>query len=255
MTEPRAISEPLSVGAWSMLGTPMAASIMAGVGADWLVLDAQHGLYDDRSLADSLGVLVGSRHEGRTSRVLVRVPANDDAAIGRALDAGATGVVVPMVGDEQEAERAARGCRYPPRGGRSWGSWAGAWGAPVAPPAEADASVMCAVMVETPGALDRVTQIARTPGVDMVFVGPFDLSIALGIEHDALLADDSPDGPLRRVVRACRDAGVIAGAYAGTPDATRVLQRHGFTWIAAVTDTALLTRAATDLVRGVRAGE
>jgi 4-hydroxy-2-oxoheptanedioate aldolase len=242
----------LSVGAWSMLGSSLAASILAGIGADWLVLDGQHGLYDDATMVATLGALVGTAREGRTSEVLVRVPSNDVAWIGRALDAGATGVVVPMVQDEEQAARAAAACRYPPAGHRSWGAWAAGYGAPALATASANARVTCAVMVETPSALERVDAIARTPGVDMVFVGPFDLSLSLGTEPTALLADESPDAPLPRVVRACRDAGVRAGAYAGDLDAARALRRHGFTWIAVLTDTTLLTQAGADLLRRAR---
>jgi 4-hydroxy-2-oxoheptanedioate aldolase len=225
MTDDTSLPAPerLHIGAWSTLGSTAAASIMAGIGADWLLLDAQHGLYDDRGVLEALAVVGGPPRPGRTSRVLVRVPANDDAWIGRALDAGASGVMVPMVEDEHEAARAARACRYPPRGRRSRGSWVDVWGTPMPSTRAADDDVMCAVMVETRQALERVSAIAGTPGVDMVFVGPYDLSLALGVEHAALLADDSPGGPLRRVVDACRSAGVVAGAFASGLEAGRVL--------------------------------
>jgi 4-hydroxy-2-oxoheptanedioate aldolase len=119
-------------------------------------------------------------------------------------------------------------------------------------PRDADDAVMCAVMVETRRALDRVEAIAATPGVDMVFVGPFDLSLALGVEHADLLADDSPQSPLRRVVAACRAAGVRAGAYAGGLEAARALAGHGFTWIAVAADTVVLPAAGAALVRDAR---
>ncbi len=249
-TQPRP-DETLSIGAWSGLGTPVAASIMAGLGADWLVLDAQHGLYDDRSVVDSLGALLPPR-PGRTSRIVVRVQANDEALIGRALDSGASGVLVPLVQDEHEAARAARACRYPPRGVRSWGSWTSVWGVGVPAAADADDAVLCAVMVETPSALERVDAIARTPGVDMVFVGPYDLSLALGTTHAALLADDAPQSPLARVVAACRAAGVRAGAFAGGLDAARTLRRHGFTWIAVAVDHLVLAESGAALVEDAR---
>jgi 4-hydroxy-2-oxoheptanedioate aldolase len=254
MSDDTRAPQPLHLGTWSTLGSTAAASLMAGVGADWVLLDAQHGLYDDRAVVDALAVLGGPPRPGRTSQVVVRVPAADDAWIGRALDAGATGVMVPMVEDEDQAARAARACRYPPRGVRSRGTWVDLWGTPTPTPRDADDAVMCAVMVETRGALERVDAIARTPGVDMVFVGPFDLSLALGVEHADLLADDSPDSPLRRVVAACRDAGVLAGAFAGTPEAARALAGHGFTWIAVVVDAAVLSAAAAAQIEDVRGG-
>jgi 4-hydroxy-2-oxoheptanedioate aldolase len=244
--------DPLVVGAWSALGSPLAASILAGTGADWLVLDAQHGLYDDASLVATLAALAGPSRPERTGRVMVRVPSNDAAWIGRALDAGATGVVVLLVQDEHEALAAARACRYPPDGERSWGGWSGSWGTGTPAPDEANRDVLCAVMVETRSAVDRVDRIAATPGVDMVFVGPYDLALALGMTHPELLADRSPDGPLARVVRACRAAGVRAGAYAGSVEAARLLRAQGFTWVAVLADAALLAEGGAAVVAEAR---
>ncbi len=241
---------PIVVGAWSTLGSPLIAAVLAGTGADWIVLDGQHGLYDDAAVTATLAALGGRVRPGRASRVLVRVPSDDAARIGRALDAGASGVVVPMVQDEHEAATAARACRYPPDGGRSWGAWD--WGDGIPTPTDANRAVMCAVMVETPSAVERVAQIAAAPGVDMVFVGPYDLSLALGTTHAELLADHSTDGPLARVVRACRDAGVVAGAFAGTFEATRALRAHGFTWISVLTDTTFLATAGAEAVARAR---
>lgn len=251
-------AEPLVVGAWSMLGSPLAAAVLAGTGADWLVLDGQHGLYDDATTTTTLAVLAGAAPGpgvGSTERprqVLVRVPSADPAAIGRALDGGATGVLVPMVQDEHDAAAAARACRYPPDGTRSWGSWAGAYGGATVAADEANRGVFCAVMVETPTALDRVDAVAATPGVDLVFVGPYDLSLALGTTHAGLLADRSPDGPLPRVVAACRRAGVPAGAFASTLDDARALAAHGFTWLAVLVDTVFLADAGAALVADAR---
>lgn len=243
---------PVVVGAWSILGSPLAASILAGTGADWLVLDGQHGLYDDATMVATLAALAGPPRPGRASHVLVRVPSNDAARIGRALDAGATGVVVPLVQDEHEALAAARACRYPPDGVRSWGSWSGGYGTGTPSAAEANREVMCAVMVETPSALERVALIAATPGVDMVFVGPYDLSLALGTTHAELLADHSPDGPLGRVVRACGEAGVVAGVFASSLEAARLLRTHGFTWIIVLVDTVFLAQAGAEVVARAR---
>ena len=159
---------------------------------------------------------------------------------------------MPLVQDEHEAAAAARACRFPPDGGRSWGGWAGVWDRGPTTPADANRAVTCAVMVETPSALERVEAIAATPGVDMVFLGPYDLSLALGVSHADLLADRSPDGPLARVVRACRNAGVAAGAYAGGLDAARALRAHGFTWLAVLSDATLLTESGAGLVTSAR---
>ncbi len=98
----------------------------------------------------------------------------------------------------------------------------------------------CAVMVETALAIENLDAIAATPGLDMVFVGPFDLSLALGLDVDDLLTDRAQQAPLPTIVRACREAGILAGAYAGSPARAKVLSQQGFTWIAVATDTGVL---------------
>ncbi len=235
----------VQIGAWSMLGTAAAASLMSRIGADWVVLDSQHGLYDDAGV-------IAAVPAAASVPVHVRVSANTPALIGRALDAGAAGVIVPMVQDAAEAVAAAAACRYAPEGIRSWGPLAAYRGESTVPPAEANARVSCAVMVETPTAVADVEAIAAAPGVDIVFVGPFDLSIALGVEVADLLADRTPGNPLDRIVAACRAAGTVAGAFAGGRDAADALLSRGFTWIAVAVDTQLITAAGTALVADTR---
>lgn len=228
-----------------MLGTPAAASLLSHIGADLLVLDAQHGLFDDAALIAALPA-------ASAVPVHVRVASNSAALIGRALDGGAAGVIVPMVQDGDEAAAAAAATRYPPLGERSWGPLAAYRGEPTTPPDEANARVSCAVMVESARAIAAVDAIASVPGVDMVFVGPFDLAIALGTTVTELLADHSPGNPLDAVVDACRRAGTSAGAFAGGLDAARALAERGFSMLAVAVDTQLISAAGTALVDAAR---
>lgn len=225
----------------------VARDLLAG-GLDWVCLDAQHGRWDDRGVLHALDLL-----QGEAGRVLVRVRALDLGLLGRALDAGAGGVVVPLVDGVEEARAAVEAVRYPPRGRRSFGPIRAAYGEP-GDLAAADAGVRLAVMVETAPALAAVDEIAAVPGVDIVFVGPFDLSLALGTDVDALLADDGPDGPLPRVVAACRRAGTRAGAYAGEPARARRLLELGFDWVAVTTDAAAVTSGAASARAAVLEG-
>lgn len=218
---------------------------MARIGADLLVLDAQHGLFDDAGLIAAIPA-------ASALPVHVRVPGNSAPLIGRALDAGAAGVIVPMVQSGAEAASAGAATRYPPLGERSWGPLAAYRGEPTTAPAEANAQVSCAVMVETSRALTQLDDIASAPGVDMVFVGPFDLAIALGTSVGALLADDSPGNPLDAIVAACRRAGTRAGAFAGGLDAARALIDRGFTTVAVAVDSQLITAAGSALVAAAR---
>ncbi len=221
------------LGAWASLGEPRTAAALEASGLDWVVLDMQHGHFDDRAVRDTLAL----RRERRVP-LLVRVRANDPAAIGRVLDAGADGVIVPLVDTAEDAESAVAAATYPPRGTRSWGPLAGLErtdGPDGRPPRP-----FVAVMVETAEGLDAVGDIAAVDGVDMVFVGPFDLSLRLGTTVDALLADTAPDAPLPRILAACRDAGVLAGAFGPGVDRTSALAALGFTRVVLALDTDLL---------------
>ncbi|WP_082589579.1 aldolase/citrate lyase family protein [Nostocoides sp. Soil756] len=208
---------------------------LAAGGFDWLALDAQHGPVDRAALH-----VIGRALAGSPTPFLVRVPAVDAAWIGAALDAGAAGVIVPSVEGVADAERAALATRYPPLGDRSWGPFATLWGGTTSTPEEANQAVQCWVMVETSGALDDVDAIAATPGVDGLFVGPFDLSLSLGTTPEALLADHDPAGPLARVVAAAQRQGILVGGFAGAPEGARAFVAHGIPFVAVTTDGAVV---------------
>jgi 4-hydroxy-2-oxoheptanedioate aldolase len=221
----------LRAGIWTSTTDVDLLLRLARSGFDWLALDAQHGPLDRTSL-----VTVGRALVEAPTPFLVRVPAVDAAWIGAALDAGALGVVVPSVTGVDDARRAAAAARYPPLGERSWGSFVPLWGRPAPTPVEANDRVRCWVMIETPQALDEVDAIAGTPGVDGLFVGPLDLSLALGTTADALLDDRSEDGPLARIVRAATRQGIDVGGFAGSPARARLLAAHGIALVAVTTD-------------------
>lgn len=206
-----------------------------------MVLDAQHGLYDAGTLTSTL-LQWGSL----PTPVFVRLADQNPAGIGRVLDLGASGVIVPLVDGPEQAVVVAASCRYPPVGNRSWGPMTGLLGRAAPDPGQADAGVMCAVMVETAGGIDAVQAIAATPGVDMVFVGPFDLSLGLGLDVDDMVNDTSSTSPLARIVRACADAGIRSGVFAGAPERARRLVTFGFSDIVVCTDSALFAAAAAD---------
>lgn len=220
-----------SRGVWTFSADVDLLRRLASSGFDWLALDAQHGPVDRSGLHT-----VGRALAGAGAAVVVRVPAVDPAWIGAALDAGAAAVVVPSVTGTADAVRAARASRYPPEGDRSWGPFAPLWGGPAPGPAAANATVQCLVLVETAGALADVDEIAATPGVDGLFVGPFDLALGLGTTVDALLDDHAPGNPLGVVVAAAARHGVLVGAFAGSPGHAARLRRHGIHCLAVTTD-------------------
>lgn len=224
-----------SHGIWTCTADEDLLLRLASAGFDWLALDAQHGPVD-RGALHRLGRAL---HDAPTP-FLVRVPAVDASWIGAALDAGASGVVVPAVTGAADAARAAQASRYPPLGQRSWGPFAPLWGGRAPGPEAANDAVRCWVMVETPGALEEVDAIAATPGVDGIFLGPLDLSLSLGTTMDALLEDHTADGPLARVVAAAARRGIDVAAFAGSPAAARRLRAHGIGHLAVTTDAGVV---------------
>ena len=201
-----------SRGIWAVTVDVDLLRRLASGGFDWLAVDAQHGPLDRAAVH-----AVGRALADTGASLVVRVPSVDPVWIGAALDAGAGAVVVPSVSTTADAVLAARASRYPPAGERSWGQFAPQWGGAVLDPASANAAVQCLVMIETAGALADVDAIASTPGVDGLFVGPFDLALALGTTVDALLDDRSPGSPLGEVVAAAKRHGILVAAFAGTP--------------------------------------
>jgi 4-hydroxy-2-oxoheptanedioate aldolase len=224
-------------GAWCAAPSSVTAEAVAAVGFDYVCLDMQHGAIGYTDVVPMLQAIGG---HGATP--IVRVRANDASVIGRALDAGALGVVVPLVGSADEAARAVAACRYPPRGGRSYGPVRAAtvMGSRAVGDLE---QVMCAVMVETEEGLERVDEIAGTDGVDAIYVGPADLSLALGLppayEHDEPVHQEA----LERIRDACERHGIIAGIHCdGGAMASRRLQQ-GFRMVTVANDLAAMRAA------------
>lgn len=239
--------DAVSIGVWSNLDDPLVAHSVAAAGFDWFCLDEQHGNASGLHSAEALSAVAATG-----THTLVRVAWNRPELIGRALDSGADGVIVPMVQSAQEAQLAARAVRYAPVGERSWGPGRMGYAHAARGPEEANDATACLAMVETPRAVERVSEIAAVDGVDGIFVGPYDLSIAYGTDMDALLADHSEHSPLTRVAEACRANGVVAGGYAGSLERAKSLVAHGFTMVVVAADTELLLTAARSAVVSAR---
>jgi 4-hydroxy-2-oxoheptanedioate aldolase len=196
-----------SIGLWAALPSPFTAGLAAAAGPDYVVVDEQHGAVGP---AELLAMLDAIGAAGRPA--LVRVGRNDPWVIGRALDLGAHGVIVPLVESAEQAAAAVAACRYAPEGVRSFGALRGG----------PDAAPVCLVMIETARGLDELDAIVRTPGLDGIYVGPSDLALSLGhqpttaIEHPPVLE------AIATVREACRREDRIAGVHCLTaPDAAR----------------------------------
>ena len=231
-----------AVGLWSGLADPVVAELLAATAFDYVCLDLQHGA---ATYADLPTLCQAMRAAGRAP--LVRVPWNEPVHVMRALDSGAAGVLVPMVDSADDARRAVAACRFPPTGARSWGPmWGDVRADGALPPAEQDAAVLCAVMVETQAGVDALEEIVAVPGVDAVYVGPNDLALSCGYGRATYRDSPDVDALLQRVVDVCRAAGVVAGLHCSDTDMALQWAGRGMRMVTAATDTTLLRRAADD---------
>jgi 2-dehydro-3-deoxyglucarate aldolase/4-hydroxy-2-oxoheptanedioate aldolase len=213
---------------FNTLGLPR---ILSAAGADFVLIDLEHtgwGIEGIRSL------LAAARSESVAP--LVRVQGSARHLISPALDLGALGVMVPMVDDALEAERIVQAARFAPRGGRGFGllypdQLVGGVGAAIE---LAEAETVVIVQIETPAGLDHAEEIAATPGVDALWVGQFDLSVAMGIpgafDHPRMRAAED------RVLAACSAAGLAAGVLVGSVEVASSMLARGFRMVALGSD-------------------
>jgi 4-hydroxy-2-oxoheptanedioate aldolase len=234
-----------AVGAWCGIPSPFVAEVLATVGFDWLCLDLQHGLIDYPTM---LGML---QAVGRRAPVVVRVPWNEPDEIMRPLDAGAAGVVVPMIGTAAEAEVAARACRYAPDGFRSWGPTRASLGDPSYGPATANRDVVCIVMIETVEGVENVDEILAVPGVDGVIIGPCDLALSWSGMLENPGRTDGDLELIRRVLASCGAHGVVPATSVGTLEEAHHWLGLGVKMVG-VSDLALLGAAALDALQALR---
>lgn len=224
-------------GGWCSTGSPLAAELLALAGFDWVTLDLQHGL---AGLDQAAGVFQAISAAGAVP--LARVPGNEHWLIGRVLDLGAAGAIVPLVSTPEQAVQAVRATRYPPDGARSMGPVR--TGGTAAPP-------LCIPMVETRGAIEQLEAILATPGIDGVYVGPRDLALDHGLARGGPEVDVLVDG----VADACRAAGVPAGIHAGSGEEARARVEGGYVFAAVASDRDLLVHAARAELAAAYGGE
>lgn len=165
-----------TIGCWLSLANTYSAEAIAKLGFDWVCIDLQHGIIDYTDLANMLPAISTT-----DATPLVRVPWNEPYEIMKVLDAGAYGVIVPMVNNREEAEQAVAACRYPPQGNRSFGPIRAALYAGKGYAQEANEQIACIAMIETQEGIEKVDEIASTPGLNGLYIGPADLALAMGL--------------------------------------------------------------------------
>jgi len=185
---------------------------------------------------------------------LVRVPWNEAGIIGKVLDAGAYGVICPMVNSRRECEAFVGACRYAPRGYRSSGPIrATLYGGPDYH-AKADDTVLAIAMIETREAIDNLDDVLSTPGLDGIYVGPSDLSISLGFGPGLDKTDEFMISALQKIVDGCKRHKVRPGLHTGSSAYAKRMIAMGFQFVTLLGDARLLTMAGQQVIREMREG-
>jgi 4-hydroxy-2-oxoheptanedioate aldolase len=229
-------------GVWIDLQDAASTELICAEGPDWIGIDGQHG---QPEYGDLLGLIDAANVFGVPA--IVRVPGHDVGAAGRVIDAGAQGIIFPTVEDGAAAYRLVSACRFPPRGGRSYGPVRRSprYAKPT-PGLPAD-DPLAILMVETRAGYENLDAIlAADP--DGIFVGPYDLSLSLGVDFDALISTD-PDGILRDIAGRCAAAGIPVGIYTGSIELSAAPISWGYSFMPIASDYSLLSAAT----RGVLA--
>lgn len=229
------------------LGSPVAAEALASCGVDFLMVDTQHGSWGlDTAILGLMGASSGS------ATPMVRVAANDFVLIGRLLDEGALGVVVPLVHDADDARRAADACRFPPEGERSCG-----WGRAIAYGDDylerVNDQIFVAVQIESAHAVENAEAIMATPGIGGCWIGPSDLSFSMGVHPKDRADHEGVQSAIEQVLKACQNTGKIPGYAAFSPAEAKTRAEQGFQFLTAGSDRAFMmqgAKAGVKLLRG-----
>lgn len=227
----------LSLGAWMQIGHPACAEIFARAGFDWVCIDLEHGAIDLETMTNIFRTI-----DGFDCVPVARLPLNDPVWIHRTLDAGARGLIIPMVKTAAEAEAAIRESKYPPRGVRGYGySRANMHGMDFAEYiASANEEIAMVMQIEHKDAIANIDTILDVPGVDGVFIGPLDLSGSMGItgrlDHPQMVA------ALDRYRAACKSRKISAGTHIVRPNEQNIRKAidDGYTLIALGLDNVFL---------------
>lgn len=231
-------------GVWTTLADPVTIGLAARAGFDYTCIDMQHGLVTASELPVVLRFLAGS---GTTP--IVRVPSDETAVISRALDLGARGVVLPMVDSAEQAALAAEAVRYPGlpggagvAGRRSWGPiFADLDG--VTPPDRANDDALCIAMIETPQGFADVERIAAVDGVDVLYVGPYDLALSTGHGQVTYRDDAEVAAMIQHVVDTALAHGKIPAVHCTDLQMVRDWRARGARMLTTGLDTTIVREA------------
>lgn len=238
-----------TVGNWITFPSPPLVELIAGYGMDWLMIDTEHGTASWETVEDMIRAM-----RGTDVTPLVRVGGNDPVLIKKALDRGAMGVLVPLVNDAEAARAAVAACKYPPDGIRGVaGTRANRYGADLPQYfAEWNRNVLVACQIETVQALENLEAIAAVRGIDVLFVGPNDLSA--GLNRFRQFDDPEFKRAVKRILEQSQRHGIATGYMTSTADEAVARVKEGFRFVSIGSDARLVAGATAATYEKIRAG-
>jgi 4-hydroxy-2-oxoheptanedioate aldolase len=236
-----------AVNGWLAIPNAFAAEVMAHQGWDTLTVDLQHGVVDYLAMVGMLQAI-------STTAVtpIVRVPWLEPGILMKTLDAGAYGVICPMINTREDAQKFVAYTSYAPRGTRSFGPVRALYYAGQDYPQHANATIVRFAMIETAQALDNLDAILSVEGLDAIYVGPSDLSLSLGCKPQFDDLDPKADEAVRHIVERAQAHGVAAGIHNGRPDVAKARIAMGYRFVTISADARLLAAGSQDILRAMR---
>ncbi|WP_420641507.1 HpcH/HpaI aldolase family protein [Candidatus Leptofilum sp.] len=236
-----------AVNGWLHIPSSWSAEVMAHAGWDSVTIDLQHGLTDYETAVTMLQAIA------TTDTVpLARSTWNDPAQIMRLLDAGAYGIICPMINTRAEAEAFVGACRYPPMGYRSLGPTRARVYAGADYAQHANETLLTLAMIETQEALNNLSEILATPGLDGIFVGPGDLGLSLTGQMGMDMSDPTLAAALAQIAEVTRANGRIAGIWVPTAARGQQMQQLGYQFITVSADSRLLNAATQEIIQEMK---
>jgi 4-hydroxy-2-oxoheptanedioate aldolase len=232
-----------TVNGWLAIPSSFSAEIMAHQGFDSLTIDMQHGVVDYQVAVSMLQAI------STTDTVpLVRVPWNEPGVVQKVLDAGAYGVICPMINTQAEAEAFVSVCRYPPLGSRSFGPIRATIYGGADYPKHANDEVLTLAMIETSQAMANLDAILKVEGLDGIYVGPADLAISLGITPGFDPEDKTVVDAIRSIIETTKRHGKIAGIHCGSPGYIKRMWSIGFDYATLLSDARIMAMKAAEFM-------
>lgn len=241
-----------SVGTWLTLPDPVAAHLMARVGFDWLTVELEHTPITMETAAESFAIIAATG-----PAPLARVPWNSTENIKRVLDTGAWGIVVPMVNSRAEAEAAVNAARYAPQGTRSVGGQLHAANFGTDPATyydRANEEILVVLMAEHVQAIEHADEIFSVPGIDVVFIGPNDLTKSMGMKP--VFESESKEfvGALKHILKTAKKYGVAPGIHVLDAAAAKRRMDEGFQFIAVTSEAGMMLSKARETLGALGLG-